>query len=268
MRLIKLLFLTEKKWIILPPWDKTTVALYFPSMQTVFKLDEEIISKSSQSEIFSQDVEDKTYFIKRYFRSNNIGSWLGFSRFRTELRNQLWFNQQGISSARVVAYGEQSFFLKTLKGVLITEGVDSAQELAEIAKNAPEKFQDRQWLNAIISQLADITSRLHHARFCHNDLHWRNILVQQGEKSVEPKIFLIDCPSGKKFFGPLLSYRKLKDLANLDKLAAIYLTRSQRLRFFFEYRGIKKLSADDKKMILGVLTHKASRVRRKAKSKK
>ena len=257
-----------KVWRVFPPWNKTAVESYFSSMQAVFKLDGKIISKSKQSEIFSQELEGKTYFVKRYFRSKNIGSWFGFSRFRTELRNQLWFNQQGIPSAKVVAYGERRLLLKTLKGVLITEGVSDTQELVEIAKNTPEKFQDRQWLNSIILQLAAITSTLHQARFCHNDLHWRNILVQQGETSVEPKIFLIDCPSGKKFFGPLLSYRKLKDLANLDKLAAVYLTRSQRLRFFFEYRGIKKLSADDKKVILGVLKHKASRVSRKAKSKK
>jgi tRNA A-37 threonylcarbamoyl transferase component Bud32 len=257
-----------KTWRILSPWNKTAVASYFSSMKTVFQLDAKIISKSSQSEIFSQDIEGKTYFVKRYFRSKNIGSWLGFSRFQKELRNQVWFNQQGIPSAKVVAYGESRLLLKTLKGVLITEGVRDTQELVEIAKNTPEKFADKQWRDSVIIQIAVITAQLHHARFCHNDLHWRNILVQQRRTSVEPKIFLIDCPSGKKFFGPLLSYRKLKDLANLDKLAAIYLTRSQRLRFFFEYRGIKKLSADDKKVILGVLKHKASRVRRKAKSKK
>jgi tRNA A-37 threonylcarbamoyl transferase component Bud32 len=255
----------KKKWIVLPPWNKTAVASYFSSMPAVFQLDGKIISKSNQSEIFSQDIDGKTYFVKRYFRSKNIGSWLGSSRFQKELRNQLWFNQQGIPSAKVVAYGERRLLLKTLKGVLITEGVSDAQELVEIAKNTPDKFAEKQWRDAIIAQLSAITAQLHHARFCHNDLHWRNILVQQSETSVEPKIFLIDCPSGKKLFGPLLSYRKLKDLANLDKLAAIYLSRSQRLRFFFEYRGIKKLLADDKKMILNVLKHKANRVKRKAK---
>ena len=182
----------KKKWIVLPPWDKTAVASRFPTMQTVFQVSAKIISKSSQSEIFSQDIDGKTYYIKRYFRSKNIGSWLGFSRFQKELKNQLWFNQQGISSAKVVAFGEHRFLLKTLKGVLITEGVNDTKELSEIAKNTPEKFTDKQWRDAIISQLADITAQLHHNRFCHNDLHWRNILIQQISKSHEAKIFLID----------------------------------------------------------------------------
>jgi tRNA A-37 threonylcarbamoyl transferase component Bud32 len=258
----------KKKWIILTPWDKTAVASRFPSMQTVFQVGAKIISKSSQGEIFSQDIDGKTYFIKRYFRSKNIGSWLGFSRFQKELRNQLWFNQQGISSAKVVAFGEHRFLLKTLKGVLITEGVNDTRELSEIAKNIPEKFSDKHWRDAIIAQIADITAQLHQARFCHNDLHWRNILVQQSLTNHEAKIFLIDCPSGKKLTWPFLNYHKLKDLANLDKLAPRYLSRTQRLSFFMKYRGINKLTPKDKIMIKEVMQHKENRIKRKAKTTK
>lgn len=257
-----------KDWRVLSPWNKTTVASHFSSMRAVFQLDAKIISKSSQGEIFSQDIEGTTYFVKRYFRSKNIGSWLGFSRFQKELRNQLWFNQQGISSAKVVAFGEHRFFLKTLKGVLITEGVNDTKELSEIAKNTPDKFADKHWRDEIVTQIADITAKLHKARFCHNDLHWRNILVRQISTNHEAKIFLIDCPSGKKLTWPFLHYRKLKDLANLDKLAPQYLSRTQRLSFFMKYRGINKLTPKDKIMIKEVMQHKENRIKRKAKTKK
>jgi tRNA A-37 threonylcarbamoyl transferase component Bud32 len=257
-----------KTWRVFSPWNKTAVELCFSSMRAVFQLDGKIISKSSQSEIFSQNIDGKTYFVKRYFRSKNIGSWLGFSRFQNELRNQLWFNQQGIPSARVVAFGEHRMLLKILKGVLITEGVNDTQELAEIAKKTPEKFAEKHWRDAIIAQLADITAQLHHARFCHNDLHWRNILVQQTSTNHEAKIFLIDCPSGKKLTWPFLNYRKLKDLANLDKLAPTYLSRTQRLAFFLAYRDINKLTPKDKIMVREVMQHKENRKKRKAKAKK
>lgn len=257
-----------KTWRVLSPWDKSAnVTSYFSSMEAIFKLDGQIISKSSQGEIFSQEVEGKTYFIKRYFRSKNIGSWLGFSRFQKEVRNQLWFNQQGIPSASVVAFGEYRFLLKTLKGVLITEGVSDTQELSEIAKKIPEKFADKYWRETIILKLAEITSTLHQARFCHNDLHWRNILVQQASTDSEPTIFLIDCPSGKKLIWPFLNYRKFKDLANLDKLAPTYLSQTQRLRFFLAYRGHRKLTSDDKQMIRTVIQHKQNRIKRKSKAK-
>ena len=254
-----------KRWRIFSPWDKTAVVNIFPSMRAVFKLEGKIISKSSQSEIFSQEIEGKTYFVKRYFRSNGLASWLGRSRFRLETKNQQWFNQIGIPAARVVAYGEYAFLLKTLKGVLITEGVSDTRELSEVAKNAAAKFAEQHWREAIILQLAAIMSTLHQARFCHNDLHWRNILVQQSHPSEAPKIFLIDCPSGKKLTWPLLNYRKLKDLANLDKLAPNYLSRTQRLRFFLLYRNSSKLTHADKQIVREVLQHKQNRLKRKSK---
>ena len=257
-----------KTWRIFSPWDKTKVVNIFSSMKAVFKLEGRIISKSSQSEIFSQEIEGKTYFVKRYFRSKGLASWLGQSRFRLETKNQQWFNQIGIPAARVVVFGEHAFLLKTLTGVLITEGVSDTRELSELANNAADKFDEKHWREAIILQLAAITSKLHQARFCHNDLHWRNILVQQSHASEAPKIFLIDCPSGKKLIWPLLNYRKLKDLANLDKLAPNYLSRTQRLRFFLLYRNSSKLTNADKKIVREVLQHKQNRLKRKSKSKK
>ena len=254
-----------KKWCVFSPWNKTAVNDYFSSMDAVFKLQGEIISKGSQSVIFSQEIEGQIYFIKRYHRSKNLGSWLGYSRFHTEARNQQWFNKIGISAARVVAVGEEKFILKTLKGVLITEGIDDVIDLAAIAKDHPEKFQNSHWRNAVIVDLAQVIAKLHQHHFCHNDLHWRNVLIQQNGVKKEPKIYLIDCPSGKHLFWPFLYYRKLKDLASLDKLAPHYLSRTQRLRFYLEYRQISKLSKKDKAMIHEIFARKASRLKRKVK---
>lgn len=253
-----------RKWLVLSPWNKSdTVMTTFSSMESVFELKGEIISKSSQSEIFSYDINGKEYFVKRYFRSKRFGSWLGFSRFRVETKNQLWFNSIGINAARVVVYGEEYFLGKTIRGILITEGIGDVTDLAVIAKNTPEKFENTMWRNTVISQLANIVAKLHYEWFCHNDLHWRNILIQETAEDSIPKIFLIDCPSGKQLFWPLLHRRQLKDLVSLDKLAPNYLTRTQRLRFFMEYRNISTLSNSDKRMIKELLDYKELRVRRK-----
>lgn len=254
-----------KKWRVFSPWNKTAVTAHFSSMDTVFELKGKAISKGSQSVIFSQEIEGKTYFVKRYHRSKGLGSWLGFSRFHVEVKNQLWFNKIGVSAARVVAYGEEKFILKTLKGVLITKGIDDVTDLAAIAKNHPEKFHNARWRNAVIVDLAQVIAKLHQNYFCHNDLHWRNVLIQEKEANTEPKIYLIDCPSGKHLFWPFLYYRKLKDLASLDKLAPNYLSQTQRLRFYLKYRQISKLSKKDKAMIHEVFARKASRQKRKAK---
>ena len=62
-------------------------------------------------------------------------------------------------------------------------------------------------------------------------------------------VYLIDCPAGSFWWGPMLRYRIIKDLACLDKVAKYQLTRSQRLRFYLQYRGRRRLSARDKRCI-------------------
>ena len=260
------MFFILKKWRVFSPWNEMKeVVTQFRTMDVVFDLKGEIISKGPQSEIFSHNIGSKKYFIKRYFCSKGLGSWLGFSRLRVEARNQELFNKLGLAAAQVVAYGEESFFTKTIKGLLVTEGIENVIDLVAIINNYPLKFGDKTWSDYVLIDLARVVRTLHQHRFCHNDLHWRNVLIQQHSGNDEPKIFLIDCPSGKRLFWPFLYHRKLKDLASLDKLAAQYLSRSQRLTFYLEYRQIKRLTTKDKMMIKGIFARKASRLKRKLK---
>lgn len=57
---------------------------------------------------------------------------------------------------------------------------------------------------------------MHDNRFTHNDLKWRNLLIDDDDK-----LFLIDCPNGDFWRGFWLKYRITKDLACLDKVASI-----------------------------------------------
>ncbi len=261
-------FLTTRHWSILPSEHKNIIAKQFPTMDSIFHVDAEIISKSIQSEIFSYSIDNRHFFIKRYYRSLSFASWFGFSRFRIETKNQLWFNQMGLSSAPVVAFGEERFLFKTLRGVLITEAIPNTVDLADIAKNQPEKFRNKYWVNSLSKQLADILRLFHSHRFCHNDLHWRNILIQENPQSSVVQAYLIDCPFGRRVIWPFLNYKKLKDLANIDKLAPQHLSRTQRLRFFLAYRNITTLGAADKNVIKNILQHKANRIKRKARENK
>jgi len=45
----------------------------------------------------------------------------------------------------------------------------------------------------VLTQVAAITRSLHAHGFAHNDLKWRNLLV---DDQPEPTVYLIDCPSG------------------------------------------------------------------------
>ena len=118
--------------------------------------------------------------------------------------------------------------------------------MAQLVSENDPRLRDRYWLDSISAQLADITRRMHTARFAHNDLKWRNLLVSNDEL---PRLFLIDCPWGGFWIEPFLSYRIIKDLACLDKVAKQNLSRTRRLRFYLDYVQRQRLSRDDKKRI-------------------
>lgn len=151
------------------------------------------------------------------------------------------------------------------KNVFFTKGIEDVIDLATIISNDSQKLSDKEWSDHVLIDLAKVVRTLHKNQFCHNDLHWRNVLIQQSNENEKPRIFLIDCPLGKRLFWPFLYHRKLKDLASLDKLGAKYLSKTQRLRFYFQYRQIKRLTAEDKKMITGIFARKESRLKRKLK---
>jgi len=245
------------------PWQDSAAGQIFADFDQTFELGGEKISESEQSEVFTAQVDRKVFYVKRYLRTMGIGSWFGFSRLRMEVRNLGLFTQLGIATSPLVAYGEKRILSKTLRGVLVTEEVENALDLEEIASKHSVILHDKKWYMETAKQLAQITAKLHGEKFCHNDMHWRNILVKNWQTT--PDVYLIDCPAGKYFFGRLLKYRILKDLANLDKNAHKYFTRTQRLRFFKYYRQVEKLTASDKNMIYDILKHKAHRIRRKQK---
>ena len=64
---------------------------------------------------------------------------------------------------------------------------------------------------------------------------------------------MIDCPAGGFWWGPFLQYRIIKDLACLDKVGKYQLSRTQRLRFYCQYTGRRRLAAEDKKRIGKIL---------------
>jgi len=88
----------------------------------------------------------------------------------------------------------------------------------------------------------------------HNDFKWRNLLVDD-----EDRLFVIDCPLGAFWRGALLRYRCIKDLAMLDRVAKYKLRRSQRMRFYLQYRGHQHLTNEDKRQLKQLLSRKVRR---------
>lgn len=236
------------RWQLSPEFADAETEAAFGSLDAVFALEGDVVAKDSMSRTLRVTVGSRRFYVKRYHGLGKKPLRRRFSqpRIKAEWKNLRNFRKWGIPTAKLVAYGMERQRGSFLRGALVTEEIPDTTDLAHIARSGDPRLKDRRWVAALSRQLADITRRMHGQGFTHNDLKWRNLLVND---SPEPRLFLIDCPSGTFWWGPFLRYRIVKDLACLDKLAKHHISRTQRLRFYLDYAGRKRLDAADKKAI-------------------
>lgn len=222
----------------------------FGSLDAVFALAGQRVACDPLSEVLKVELAGRHYYVKRYHGAGkHLRRWLGRPRVKAEWQNLRHFAAWGIPTATVVAWGMERRLGAFARGAMITAELPRTIDLAQLANTGDPRLADRRWVAGISRQLADITRTLHAHRFAHNDLKWRNLLVDEGSEGCEPCLYLIDCPGGTFWWGPFLAYRVIKDLACLDKLAKYHLTRTQRLRFYLDYAGKRRLDAADKARI-------------------
>lgn len=231
-------------------WVDSSVEDIFPDMKTSAEADGEKINGNWMSKVVKVSSGETSYYVKTYAsRGRWLKRFLGRSRVRAEWENQALFHHLDIPAAEVVAYGESSPGAD-YQGVVITREVRGTADLDALYRARSSCFSDANWRRAVMSRLAEATRKLHSFGFVHNDLKWRNILVEAGE---DPRVYLIDCPLGRKTLGPLLARGRVKDLACLDKHGKVQLSRSDRLRFYLSYKGHERLDTEDKEEIRRVL---------------
>jgi len=235
----------------MPVWFVTEgVRGLFPDHTSAIVALGEEINRNWMSRLVRYRDGDDYYYIKTYAsRGRGLRRFIGRSRVRAEWENLQAFIAMGLPTAELVAYGE-SGANGYYRGTIVTKEVRGAIDLATLVDNRHSLFCDRQWRLQVIGQLSEIVQKMHGDGFVHNDLKWRNILV---DLSANPAVYLIDCPLGRRMPGPLLVRGKIKDLACLDKIAKKRLSKMERLRFYLECKGKTRLSVKDKKEIYRVL---------------
>lgn len=223
----------------------------FKSIDDVFALSGREVSSGKCSRMLLVEHEGRNYYVKLSERGGvRLRRWLGKSRIETEFLNLRRFNSWGLSCPRVLVFALQKRFGFFRRAALITEPIDMALDLVQWAEQRPTQFDDAQWLHKVSTQLADACRQMHKRNFAHGDLKWRNILVQENESA---QVYFIDCPDGRFWRWPFMGYRIVKDLACLDKVGKKVLSKTQRLRFFMQYRQEKKLNPKSKKQLRKVL---------------
>ncbi len=239
------------KWTLNPEYVTGASGAAFASLDSVFALEGEIITRDPLSKVLKVRVGDHHYYVKQYHGAGkNLRRFVGRPRVRAEWENLLYFRAWGIPAATVVGFGLERRRGLFHRGALITRELIDTEDLAELARRSDPRLVDRRWVEHVLRQVAWATHSMHRRRFAHNDLKWRNILVD-GEPRAN--VYFIDCPAGTFWWGPFLEYRKIKDLACLDKLGKYHLSRPQRLRFYKTYTGRDRLAPADRRRIRRVV---------------
>jgi heptose I phosphotransferase len=196
-------------------------------------------------------------FLKRFEKPpvcEQIGNWLSRRRkssMRYELDSANNLADEGIQTARVIAYGEQWGFLFEKRSFIITEQIHAAEA---IERTLPECFclpvtsANLKLRRAFISELAQFAQRFHQTGFRHRDFYFAHIFYGS-----ETGFHLIDL---QRVFKPgVLAERfRVKDIAQLYYSAPRqYFSLTDRLRFYLYYSGKKILDRSDKVFIRKVV---------------
>ena len=245
-------------WHFNPDFRGREAEQLFGTLPATFSVSGERVAKAPLSTVERVSADGTRYYVKRYVGSgkNAVRRWFGLrglvapQRVVKEWENLLLFREWGIPTASLVGYGLERMRGSFVRGALVTQEIPDTLDLAKMAIDGDPRLRDRHWVSTVLRQVASYARTLHEAGFVHNDFKWRNLLVDRSEP---PTVFMIDCPSGGFWRGPMLRYRVIKDLACLDKVAKYQLSSTQRLRFYLDYTGHARLSAADKRRVRKIL---------------
>jgi hypothetical protein len=215
------------------------------------------------------DGESVPVFLKQYCYPGPSGRfWLRASKARREFESYAVFEQLGVRCAQRIACGESRDWLGRLRhAFILTRAVPNAGTLLEYlgrpgstgGEACPPEIRQ-----VLRRQLAAMTRRIHEAGFFHNDLYWRNVLVEVAPAQ-PPQLCWIDCPRGSfARWSTSRQRRRIKDLAALDRSAVELCSRAERLRFMKDYLGQPKLDASQKKLIREIVNYRLRRWRSSA----
>ncbi|MHC4777707.1 MAG: lipopolysaccharide kinase InaA family protein [Planctomycetota bacterium] len=162
----------------------------------------------------------------------------------------------GIPVPEVLAAGggpEGSFIMTAeLRGAI---PLDQHLEEASPPSGNPDPIKRK---HALLSGVADITRTLHEGGLCHRDLYLCHFFVRPGQGE---EITLIDLQRVRPA-RPLRFRWIVKDLAALDYSASPNrISRSDRLRFFLDYLGRRRLDSGARRLIRRIVK-KTRRIRR------
>jgi len=181
-------------------------------------------------------------FVKTYHYPGawRLRTFLVPARVRREYRNLLGLHQLGLKVPPPVAYGESRSFGFLTDSFLVTEAVENAVDLRELAVNraaAPFPLPGPKERRALITTFARSLRRCHDAGWFLHTAFFKNLLLSRDSGGYA--LWVIDVPFAHILRNRLMPDRaKVRDFACLLKGATKLLSRTERMRFCSAYGDV------------------------------
>lgn len=233
-----------------------------------------LVERENGSEVWRVSMIDdagieRILYLKKYFIYNSKrlrgeffrGAFFGRSKARREFRNLERLRDFGIDVTTPVAFGEKRILGRLTQCFLMTQEVPESRNLDDVLmKELPAMPAQlaKSCRQSLISRLAEAAKKMHRNGFVHRGFFFRNVLVSgrvsgRVSGSAFDRIFVFDTPRGRKWPSWLLGRKPEMDLATIDAAATAFFRRTERLRFYFEYHDIERLTPEHKQTIARIL---------------
>jgi len=216
----------------------------------------------------SDGEKKKAFFLKRHRNPpwrDQIRDFLrngrGLSGGRREWENTWKIRELGIQTIDPVGFGERRRWGWEVESFLISEELDGACRLTEFLPRCFTPPLDPSLLSRkrdLVRSLALLARRMHEGGLFHRDFYLGHLFVKTKEGG-QIELYLMDLQ--RVIMSRWREERwRIKDLASLDFSApAGWFTATDRLRFYKQYRGIRRLSRIDRPLI-GRILKKSHRI--------
>jgi hypothetical protein len=191
---------------------------------------------------------------KAFVKRVDAGNWLKGvadrirgSRAARALRGAELLERVGFAHPRPIAALEWRSIGAVRTSYVLSEGLADARILSLFALTDGRNFRRRKWIS---ERLACELRRLHEAGLYTRDLQETNLML--AAKGDEIVIYFVDLEDFRRAHRVSLR-RRILNLVHLDRSIGRFVSRSQRLRFFYNYLGGKPDHQEARRQIAQLL---------------
>jgi len=203
------------------------------SFTDYFDLNGKIIRKAESRETLELNLNNKLFYIKRFYGTSFIQKIWQIIGFKDEVNNAVnefkayaLLQEIGIETPKLVCFGDDNKFAKR-KSFVMAEKILNIAELDSFLVNPKNKILVKKHEDKIFEEVCSIVSRLNINNIIHKDLYLCHFLIDTKLlKTIgKIKIYLIDYHRLEKF-SMISNRQKVKEIGDL----------------FFSIKRIKKFS--------------------------